>query len=91
MSKNASRSRPELLIRTSRMGTLILWVYSWLNWLVQVCLRSLHQGPKIDVWSAGVTLLYLMTGRAPFTGDPEQLIFVLDRICYHFILFFFFS
>ncbi|XP_056859005.1 uncharacterized protein LOC108824289 isoform X2 [Raphanus sativus] len=38
----------------------------------EVCLRSLHQGPKIDVWSAGVTLLYLMTGRAPFTGDPEQ-------------------
>nr|VDC75461.1 unnamed protein product [Brassica rapa] len=38
----------------------------------EVCLRSLHQGPKIDVWSAGVTLLYLMMGRAPFTGDPEQ-------------------
>ncbi|XP_010531675.1 PREDICTED: uncharacterized protein LOC104807924 isoform X2 [Tarenaya hassleriana] len=38
----------------------------------EVCLRSLHQGPKIDVWSAGVTLLYLMIGRAPFTGDPEQ-------------------
>ncbi|CAH2078831.1 unnamed protein product [Thlaspi arvense] len=38
----------------------------------EVCLRSLHQGPKIDVWSAGVTLLYLMMGRTPFTGDPEQ-------------------
>ncbi|CAN8324855.1 unnamed protein product [Cochlearia groenlandica] len=38
----------------------------------EVCLRSLHQGPKIDVWSAGVTLLYLMMGKTPFTGDPEQ-------------------
>ncbi|KAG7547253.1 Protein kinase-like domain superfamily, partial [Arabidopsis suecica] len=34
---------------------------------------SLHQGPKIDVWSAGVTLLYLMMGTTPFTADPEQL------------------
>ncbi|CAA7041777.1 unnamed protein product [Microthlaspi erraticum] len=38
----------------------------------EVCFRSLHQGPKIDVWSAGVTLLYLIMGRTPFTGDPEQ-------------------
>ncbi|XP_030493997.2 uncharacterized protein LOC115709888 isoform X1 [Cannabis sativa] len=38
----------------------------------EVLLRSLHQGSKIDVWSAGVTLLYLMMGRSPFTGDPEQ-------------------
>ncbi|KAJ8444331.1 hypothetical protein Cgig2_019889 [Carnegiea gigantea] len=37
-----------------------------------VLLRSLYQGPKIDVWSAGVTLLYLITGKLPFTGDPEQ-------------------
>ena len=40
--------------------------------IMQVLLRSLHQGPKVDVWSAGVTLLYLMIGRTPFTGDPEQ-------------------
>ncbi|KAJ8444330.1 hypothetical protein Cgig2_019888 [Carnegiea gigantea] len=40
--------------------------------LLQVLLRSLYQGPKIDVWSAGVTLLYLITGKLPFTGDPEQ-------------------
>ncbi|TYK24712.1 putative serine/threonine-protein kinase cdc7 isoform X1 [Cucumis melo var. makuwa] len=38
----------------------------------EVLLRSLHQGPQVDVWSAGVTLLYLMVGRSPFTGDPEQ-------------------
>uniref|UniRef100_A0A1J3JYU9 non-specific serine/threonine protein kinase n=1 Tax=Noccaea caerulescens TaxID=107243 RepID=A0A1J3JYU9_NOCCA len=38
----------------------------------EVCFRSLHQGLKIDVWSAGVTLLYLIMGRTPFTGDPEQ-------------------
>ncbi|KAL1194625.1 Cyclin-dependent kinase A-1 [Cardamine amara subsp. amara] len=38
----------------------------------EVCFRSLYQGPKLDMWSAGVTLLYLMLGRAPFTGDPEQ-------------------
>ncbi|TQE07043.1 hypothetical protein C1H46_007311 [Malus baccata] len=37
-----------------------------------VLLRSLHQGPKVDVWSAGVTLLYLIMGRTPFTGEPEQ-------------------
>ncbi|XP_010449697.1 PREDICTED: probable serine/threonine-protein kinase cdc7 isoform X2 [Camelina sativa] len=38
----------------------------------EVCFRSLHQGCKIDVWSAGVTFLYLIMGRTPFTGDPEQ-------------------
>ncbi|KAM7259173.1 hypothetical protein ACFE04_014914 [Oxalis oulophora] len=38
----------------------------------EVLLRSQHQGPKADIWSAGVTLLYLMTGRTPFTGEPEQ-------------------
>ncbi|XP_074286813.1 uncharacterized protein LOC141612012 [Silene latifolia] len=38
----------------------------------EVLLRSPYQGPKIDVWSAGVTLLYLITGKMPFTGDPEQ-------------------
>ncbi|THG10679.1 hypothetical protein TEA_010375 [Camellia sinensis var. sinensis] len=34
--------------------------------------RSPHQGHKVDIWSAGVTLLYLMIGRTPFTGEPEQ-------------------
>ncbi|KAF3448256.1 hypothetical protein FNV43_RR08969 [Rhamnella rubrinervis] len=38
----------------------------------EVLFRSLYQGPKVDVWSAGVTLLYLMIGRTPFFGDPEQ-------------------
>ncbi|GMJ15081.1 hypothetical protein like AT4G16970 [Hibiscus trionum] len=38
----------------------------------EVLLRSQHQGPKIDVWSAGVTLLYLIIGKSPFIGDPEQ-------------------
>lgn len=38
----------------------------------EVCLRSSYQGPKIDIWSAGVTLLYLINGRTPFVGDPEQ-------------------
>ncbi|XP_057520908.1 uncharacterized protein LOC130801152 isoform X2 [Amaranthus tricolor] len=38
----------------------------------EVLLRSLHQGPKVDVWSAGVTFLYLISGRMPFNGDPEQ-------------------
>lgn len=38
----------------------------------QVLFRSPHQGPKVDIWSAGVTLLYLMIGRTPFYGDPEQ-------------------
>jgi cell division control protein 7 len=39
---------------------------------LQVLLRSSHQGCKVDVWSAGVTLLYLITGKTPFGGDPEQ-------------------
>ncbi|XP_065620241.1 uncharacterized protein LOC136063568 [Quercus suber] len=38
----------------------------------EVLFKSLHQGPKVDIWSAGVTLLYLMIGRMPFFGDPEQ-------------------
>ncbi|KAL5560514.1 hypothetical protein UlMin_036725 [Ulmus minor] len=38
----------------------------------EVLFRSLHQGPKVDVWSSGVTLLYLLIGRMPFTGEPEQ-------------------
>ncbi|CAM8877716.1 unnamed protein product [Rhodiola kirilowii] len=38
----------------------------------EVLFRSAHQGPKVDVWSAGVTLLYLMIGKAPFYGDPIQ-------------------
>ncbi|KAH1106457.1 hypothetical protein J1N35_010225 [Gossypium stocksii] len=38
----------------------------------EVLFRSQHQGSKIDIWSAGVTLLYLMIGKSPFFGDPEQ-------------------
>ncbi|XP_071916732.1 uncharacterized protein [Coffea arabica] len=38
----------------------------------EVLFRSLHQGPKVDIWSAGVTLLYLLAGRTPFAGDPDQ-------------------
>ncbi|XP_031387415.1 uncharacterized protein LOC116200699 [Punica granatum] len=38
----------------------------------EVLFRSPHQGPKLDVWSAGVTLLYLVIGKMPFLGDPEQ-------------------
>uniref|UniRef100_A0A1D1XTZ3 non-specific serine/threonine protein kinase n=1 Tax=Anthurium amnicola TaxID=1678845 RepID=A0A1D1XTZ3_9ARAE len=38
----------------------------------EVLFKSIHQSCKIDIWSAGVTLLYLMIGRAPFGGDPEQ-------------------
>ncbi|KAI9087046.1 hypothetical protein K1719_031007 [Acacia pycnantha] len=38
----------------------------------EVLFRSPHQGPKLDIWSAGVSLLYLIIGKAPFTGDPEQ-------------------
>ncbi|KAL3499720.1 hypothetical protein ACH5RR_038813 [Cinchona calisaya] len=38
----------------------------------EVLFRSLHQGPKVDIWSAGVTLVYLLIGRAPFVGDPDQ-------------------
>lgn len=38
----------------------------------EVLLRSFYQGCKVDVWSAGVTLLYLIIGKSPFGGDPEQ-------------------
>ncbi|MBA0740921.1 hypothetical protein Gogos_014104 [Gossypium gossypioides] len=38
----------------------------------EVLFRSKHQGSKIDIWSAGVTLLYLMIGKSPFISDPEQ-------------------
>ncbi|GKC06679.1 probable serine/threonine-protein kinase Cdc7 [Tanacetum coccineum] len=38
----------------------------------EVLLKSIYQGPKVDVWSAGVTLLYFITGRSPFVGDPDH-------------------
>ncbi|PIA30943.1 hypothetical protein AQUCO_05300048v1 [Aquilegia coerulea] len=38
----------------------------------EVLFKSPHQGFKVDIWSAGVTLLYLIVGKTPFTGDPEQ-------------------
>ncbi|WOG87056.1 hypothetical protein DCAR_0206276 [Daucus carota subsp. sativus] len=38
----------------------------------EVLLKSPFQSPKIDVWSAGVTLLCLSTGTSPFDGDPDQ-------------------
>ncbi|KAJ3690474.1 hypothetical protein LUZ61_019638 [Rhynchospora tenuis] len=38
----------------------------------EVLFKSFHQSCKIDIWSAGVTLLYLIIGRTPFGGDPEQ-------------------
>ncbi|KAF3649350.1 putative vesicle-associated protein 2-1-like [Capsicum annuum] len=38
----------------------------------EVLFRSTHQGTKLDIWSAGVTLLYFIIGRTPFTGDPDQ-------------------
>ncbi|XP_008794934.2 probable serine/threonine-protein kinase cdc7 [Phoenix dactylifera] len=38
----------------------------------EVLFKSFHQGCKVDMWSAGVTILYLMIGRTPFGGDPEQ-------------------
>ncbi|CAN6311871.1 unnamed protein product [Urochloa humidicola] len=38
----------------------------------EVLFRSFHQGCAVDVWSAGVTLLYLIVGKTPFGGDPEQ-------------------
>ncbi|KAG8374644.1 hypothetical protein BUALT_Bualt10G0017500 [Buddleja alternifolia] len=38
----------------------------------EVLFRSLYQGPKVDIWSAGVTLLYLMIGRTPFFGEPDE-------------------
>ncbi|KAL5224251.1 hypothetical protein ABZP36_010890 [Zizania latifolia] len=37
-----------------------------------VLFRSFHQGCKVDVWSAGVTLLYFIIGKSPFGGEPEQ-------------------
>ncbi|KAK7277174.1 hypothetical protein RIF29_18325 [Crotalaria pallida] len=38
----------------------------------EVLFRSQFQGPKVDIWSAGVTLLYMVIGRTPFTGEPQQ-------------------
>lgn len=38
----------------------------------EVLLRMAHQGLKIDIWSAGVTLVYLFTGKVLFTGKPLQ-------------------
>lgn len=51
------------------------------NYVKQVLFKSIHQGCKADVWSAGVTLLYLMIGKTPFGGDPEQWVLVINAIC----------
>lgn len=51
----------------------------------QVLFKSCHQGCKVDVWSAGVTLLYLIIGKAPFGGDPEQWVLV-NLFCRWFLL-----
>ncbi|CAN4078065.1 unnamed protein product [Withania somnifera] len=40
--------------------------------LALVLFRSVHQSTKLDIWSAGVTLLYFIIGRTPFAGDSEQ-------------------
>ncbi|GAU20223.1 hypothetical protein TSUD_352870, partial [Trifolium subterraneum] len=37
-----------------------------------VLLRSQIQGTKVDIWSAGVTLLYMLMGKTSFPGEPEQ-------------------
>lgn len=48
----------------------------------EVLLRSLHQGCKVDIWSAGVTLLYFMIGKAPFQGtSTEQAIKEIVKVC----------
>lgn len=47
----------------------------------EVLLRSLHQGCKVDIWSAGVSLLYMIAGKTPFqTGSPEQAIKDIAKI-----------
>ncbi|WJX85910.1 non-specific serine/threonine protein kinase [Trifolium repens] len=38
----------------------------------EVLLRSQIQGTKVDIWSAGVTLLYMLMGKTSFPGEPEQ-------------------
>ncbi|KAL5061482.1 hypothetical protein RYX36_023219 [Vicia faba] len=38
----------------------------------EVLFRSQFQGTKVDIWSAGVTLLYLLIGKTSFPGEPEQ-------------------
>ncbi|XP_057848722.2 uncharacterized protein LOC131059716 isoform X5 [Cryptomeria japonica] len=38
----------------------------------EVLLRSLHQGPKLDIWSAGVTLLNFVVGKSPFPASSTD-------------------
>eukprot|EP01018_Ginkgo_biloba_P035131 Gb_34622 [translate_table: standard] len=38
----------------------------------EVLLRSLYQGFKLDIWSAGVSLLYLMVGKTPFQANSTD-------------------
>eukprot|EP01018_Ginkgo_biloba_P024459 Gb_38478 [translate_table: standard] len=38
----------------------------------EVLLRSVHQSPKLDVWSAGVSLLHLMIGKSPFPANSTD-------------------
>ena len=28
-----------------------------------------HSGPKTDLWAAGITLYYMLTGQTPFNGQ----------------------
>lgn len=63
----------KLHLRANNLVIHFVIVYAHLIiMLKQVLLKSIHQGCKVDVWSAGVTLLYLMMGKTPFGGEPEQ-------------------
>lgn len=54
----------------------------------EVLLRSLHQTSKLDIWSAGVSLLHFIVGKSPFPpNSPDQAIkdiaklFGAEEIC----------
>lgn len=48
----------------------------------EVLLRSLHQTSKLDIWSAGVSLLHFIVGKSPFPpNSPDQAIKDIAKMC----------